>query len=56
MIIRKSDLTAYAQELGMWTTLLEMAGKGDLSDGEGTDDIELEITKVQVPKKILIRR
>ena len=50
MIIHKSDLTAYAQNLGCWNTLLEMAGKGDLSEGEGTDDIELEITAVRTPK------
>lgn len=47
MIINKSDLTAYAQDLGCWNTLLEMAGL-DLS--EENNDVDLEITTVRKAK------
>jgi hypothetical protein len=46
MVIRKSDLTTYAQELGMWNTLLEMAGV-NLTE-EDNDDIEIQINTATV--------
>jgi hypothetical protein len=50
MIIRKSDLTSSALQLGMWETLCEMAGLGSLEDSglpSENDEIEIEITKVR---------
>jgi hypothetical protein len=48
MVIRKSDLTAYAQELGMWETLVNMAGI-PLSEDDN-DDLEIRITRAEVNK------
>jgi hypothetical protein len=50
MIIRKSDFTVHAIELGMWETLCEMAGLDSLEDSglpSENDEIELDITKVK---------
>jgi len=45
MIIRKSDLTNEAQDLGIWNTLLELAGVMITEDDD--DDQEIEITSVK---------
>lgn len=45
MVIRKSDLTNEAIELGIWEALLEEAGIGVHSDG--ADDAEVEILKAR---------
>jgi hypothetical protein len=47
MIIRKSDLTAYAQDLGMWETLKEMADPNTIILD---DSVEIEITAVKIYK------
>ena len=47
MIIRKSDLTAYALELGMWETLVNMAG---IPLPKNDDDLEIRITRVEINK------
>lgn len=45
LIIRKSDLSNEAQDLGIWNTLLEMANLGGDWNGKD-DDIDIEIIKV----------
>jgi hypothetical protein len=51
MVLRKSDLTESAQELGLWETLCELAGLGSL-EGSGlpseNDDVEIDISKTSV--------
>jgi hypothetical protein len=43
MIIRESDLTAEAKNIGIWTSLCEMAGYDNPADVE-----EINIDKVSV--------
>jgi len=46
MVVRKSDFTAHAQDLGIWQSLCELAGiPHSVYSADESDDIELMISE-----------
>ena len=41
-LLRREDFTQIAQEIGLWNSLLELAG---LDTDPDRDDLEIEVTK-----------
>jgi len=48
MILRKSDLSKYALEIGCWDALCDLANAPKKIDKKATEEIEIEILRARV--------